>query len=211
MASYAMGLCVRISDHWRAAALVLLGCGTDTDALFSEPESVPPPETRAFPNVPAGFQPLPSLESPPSALTPAAMAPPAQPPPSTPPVAVPSPPASSPSPVVPSPAVPSEICAAFGPFGAPEPITGLGLAVDTQGPAFSADGLTLFFSAIDGDENILSAVRTGADAQFAPAVVVPNLDADGSEEGTPFLSFDGASLYFFSTRPGPLVQGGRDI
>ncbi|MEO8177649.1 MAG: hypothetical protein ABI895_02345 [Deltaproteobacteria bacterium] len=103
------------------------------------------------------------------------------------------------------------MCSAFGPFGAPEPLTGLGLDVDTLGPVFSADGLTLFFSAIDGDENIFSAVRAPGSPEFAPAVAVPNLDADGSEEGTPFLSFDGGSLYFFSTRPGPLVQGGRDI
>jgi Tol biopolymer transport system component len=81
---------------------------------------------------------------------------------------------------------------------------------------FSADGLTLFFSTVaaadeEGDENIFSAQRKRGGSQFTPATLVPNLDADGSEEGTPFLSFDGLSLYFFSTRPGPGVQGGRDI
>lgn len=80
-----------------------------------------------------------------------------------------------------------------------------------MGPVFSADGLSLFFSAVAGDEDIFSAVRTGGSPAFAPAVAVPNLDAGGTEEGTPFLSFDGLSLYFFSTRSGPLVQGGRDI
>jgi Tol biopolymer transport system component len=81
---------------------------------------------------------------------------------------------------------------------------------------FSADGLTLFFSTVaatdeEGDENIFSAQRKRGGSQFTPAALVPNLDADGSEEGTPFLSFDGLSLYFFSTRLGPGVQGGRDI
>jgi Tol biopolymer transport system component len=119
----------------------------------------------------------------------------------------PEPPAPAPEPAAP--------CAAFGAFGEPELITGLGLA-QTLGPVFSADGLTLFFSTLgDGtegaDEDIFSARREQAGAEFGPAALVPNLDAGGSEEGTPFLSFDGLSLYFFSTRPGPGAQGDRDI
>jgi hypothetical protein len=41
--------------------------------------------------------------------------------------------------------------------------------------------------------------------------LVPNLDAGATDEGTPFLSFDGLSLYFYSTRPAPGVAGDRDL
>jgi hypothetical protein len=76
---------------------------------------------------------------------------------------------------------------------------------------FSADGLTLFFSALAETEDIYSAVREPRSAHFSAAAAVPNLDAGGTEEGTPFLSFDGLSLYFFSTRPGAGVQADRDL
>jgi Tol biopolymer transport system component len=102
-------------------------------------------------------------------------------------------------------------CQAFGPFGAPEAIAGLGLSGDVLGPAFSADGLTIYFSELGSDENIFSATRQSRGAEFEQAQQVANLDVDGSQEGTPFLSFDGLSLYFFSTRPGPGTQGNRDI
>jgi Tol biopolymer transport system component len=134
------------------------------------------------------------------------------------PLSVPEPmDSASPEPPEPPPPAP---CRSFGPFGEPEPITGLDLDVQGSadvpnlgalGPVFSADGLTLLFSVVDEDENIFSATRAPGSAQFAPAQQVPNLDTGGSDEGTPFLSFDGLSLYFFSTRPGPGVQGDRDI
>jgi len=120
--------------------------------------------------------------------------------------------ASSPPVEVPveQPAVPPA-CEAFGPFGTPEAVEGLGLSGDVLGPVFSADGLTMYFSELGSDENIFSATRQSRGAQFQQAQQVPNLDLDGSQEGTPFLSFDGLSLYFFSTRPGPGTQGNRDI
>ncbi len=90
-------------------------------------------------------------------------------------------------------------------------MTGLGLDVPVFGPTLSADGLTLFFSAVDGDEDIYVATRADRGLSFSSARPVPELDDDGSEEGTPFLSSDGLSLYFFSTRPGPGTQGDRDI
>lgn len=102
-------------------------------------------------------------------------------------------------------------CEAFGPFGAPEAISGLGLSGHVLGPVFSADGLTIYFSELGTDENILRATRQSHGAEFGQAQLVPNLDVGGSQEGTPFLSFDGLSLYFFSTRPGPGSQGDRDI
>ncbi|HKO94466.1 MAG TPA: hypothetical protein VJU61_25105, partial [Polyangiaceae bacterium] len=102
-------------------------------------------------------------------------------------------------------------CQAFGPFGPPQVVSGFGLSGDLLGPVFSADARTLFFSELGGDENIFRATRQGPGAEFGEAERVPNLDLDGSDEGTPFLSFDGLSLYFFSTRSGPGTQGGRDI
>jgi Tol biopolymer transport system component len=79
------------------------------------------------------------------------------------------------------------------------------------GPAFSSSGNQLFFSSVDVDEDIFSAQRTGRTAAFAAATRVPNLDAGATEEGTPFLTFDELSLYFFSTRPGPGTAGDRDL
>ena len=100
---------------------------------------------------------------------------------------------------------------AEGPFGPAEQITGLGRAA--LGPALSADSLTLYFSSIDEDagEDIFSASRSDRGSAFSAASLVPNLDANGSVEGTPFISFDGLSLYFFSTREGLGAQGSRDI
>lgn len=98
-----------------------------------------------------------------------------------------------------------------GPFGPPELVTGLAVGGDLFGPAFSPSGNELLFSSVDGDENIFSAERTGRTAAFSAASLVPNLDAGGTDEGTPFLTFDELSLYFFSTRPGPGVAGDRDL
>jgi hypothetical protein len=98
-----------------------------------------------------------------------------------------------------------------GPFGEPELVGGLGLELPLFGPALSADGSSLFFSAIDGDEDIFSARRSDRGAVFSSASLVPNLDIDASEEGTPFLSSDDLSLYFFSTRSAPEAQGDRDL
>jgi len=71
--------------------------------------------------------------------------------------------------------------------------------------------LTLFFSSIDGDEDIFTATRVGRGTAFSSATPLPNLDVGGSVEGTPFPSFDGLSLYFFSTRAVPDAVGDRDI
>jgi Tol biopolymer transport system component len=98
-----------------------------------------------------------------------------------------------------------------GPFGEAELVRGLGLAGDTFGPAPSADGLTLFLSAVDGDENIVFATRQSRGNTFGPAVSVPGVNRADSEDGTPFLTFDGSALYFFSTRAGEGAQGDRDL
>jgi Tol biopolymer transport system component len=113
---------------------------------------------------------------------------------------------------------------ASGDFGAPELVTGLDVPGSTFGPSVTGDGLTLFFSLIDGvgddgspqgpnenDEDIFLATRTTRNTVFDKALLVEGLDDGGSEEGTPFISVDGRSLYFFSNRSGPGTLGDRDI
>jgi hypothetical protein len=195
------------------ATPLLLGCGQDGPLFGAGP---------------TGAEIVPNQPAPPAGMVPVAV--PALPPPAQPMVMAPAPPESPPaespgssgSPPAPPPEAPPVLpapvpCTVFGAFGEPELITGLDVSAQTLGPVFSADGLTLFFSTLgDGtaeapDENIFTAQRKQGGSQFTPAALVPNLDADGSDEGTPFLSFDGLSLYFFSTRPGPGAQGDRDI
>jgi Tol biopolymer transport system component len=98
-----------------------------------------------------------------------------------------------------------------GPFGEPELVLGLGVADESFGPAPSADGLTLLFSAVGADEDIFFATRGDRANGFFEASAVAGVDQPDTDEGTPFESFDGRSLYFFSTREGPGVQGGRDL
>jgi len=104
----------------------------------------------------------------------------------------------------------------LGEFQAPEPLSGLeqGLNPDQVlklwSPSLSADGHTLVF-AINGDsvnEQIETAVRADRGTVFSPAAAVDGVNSVGAN-GTPSLSADGLSLYFFSTRPGGL--GDRDI
>lgn len=116
------------------------------------------------------------------------------------------------APVRPDAGAPCDPCpCAVGAFGAPEVVTGLGVPGDLFGPAFSADARTLFFSALGADESIYAATREDRSASFSSATLVPNIDAGGTDEGTPFLTFEGLALYFFSTRPGPGTQGDRDL
>jgi Tol biopolymer transport system component len=98
-----------------------------------------------------------------------------------------------------------------GEFGEPELVAGLDVGVSSFGPAPSADGLTLFFSAIDGDEDLFFATRENRANEFSLAAPVLEVNDPEGEDGTPFISVDGRSLYFFSTRLGPGVQGGRDL
>jgi hypothetical protein len=98
-----------------------------------------------------------------------------------------------------------------GPFGEPEPVLGLGVPVESFGPAPSPDGLTLFFSAVDAEEDILFTTRSTRANAFGAAAPVPGVNRADSNEGTPFLSFDQRSLYFFSDRVGPGTQGDRDL
>jgi Tol biopolymer transport system component len=98
-----------------------------------------------------------------------------------------------------------------GPFGEPELVRGLGVTDESFGPAPSADGLTLLFSSVGADEDIFFATRDNRANGFLDVSEITGVDQPETDEGTPFQSFDGRSLYFFSTREGPGVQGGRDL
>jgi len=99
-------------------------------------------------------------------------------------------------------------CVAFGAFGAPERVTGLGLSGELWGPALSRDGASLAFSeAVGTAEDIFLATRAQGSV-FNPASSLSGISS-ADPEGTPFLSRDGASLYFYSTREGG--SGGRDL
>jgi Tol biopolymer transport system component len=100
-----------------------------------------------------------------------------------------------------------------GPFGAPELVQGLGLRVYTSGPAPSADGSTLYFSSVDedDDEDIFFATRSTRDNRFSVAALVPGVNRSDSADGTPFITADDRSLYFFSTRIDADAPGERDL
>jgi WD40-like Beta Propeller Repeat len=98
-----------------------------------------------------------------------------------------------------------------GPFGEPEPILGLGIGEPSFGPAPSADGLTLFFSAVGVTEDIFFATRSTRANGFSSGTRLAGVNGDDTEEGTPFISADARSLFFFSTRPDPSAPGDRDL
>lgn len=94
-------------------------------------------------------------------------------------------------------------------WSAPEEITGLNVTGALWGPTLSQDGLTLYFARAEGsEEEILVATRPDRGTAFNPATVVPGIQSM-QLDGTPHLSSDERTLYFFSTRPGGV--GGRDI
>lgn len=105
---------------------------------------------------------------------------------------------------------PGPPCDSSGPFGEPELVLGLGVTSPSFGPAPSEDGLTLFFSSVGSDEDIFFATRATRDNQFSNAELAAGVNGFEAE-GTPFLSADGRSLYFFSTRLDGDAPGGRDV
>ena len=101
-------------------------------------------------------------------------------------------------------------CTTWGPFAAPELVTGLGADVYVK-PAPSADGSVLLVAhSNNGQAEILSATRSGRGPAFSAAVPLSNLNSsDGSARGTPFLSADGLTLYYYSNQAGGV--GNRDL
>ena len=95
-------------------------------------------------------------------------------------------------------------------FDPAEPISGLDPELDHRAPALASDGRTLFFavSAPGAVERIFFAVRSGRSSAFSSSAEVGNIGSE-SGEGTPFPTFDGLSLFFYSGRPEGV--GDRDI
>lgn len=98
----------------------------------------------------------------------------------------------------------------LGPFEAPQLITGLGLTGTLWGPALSGDGLTLYFGAVEnsGGEHIYRAKRTNRGTVFAAAERIAAL-ASNASDGTPCVSPDELTIYFYSTRAG--AGSNRDL
>lgn len=96
----------------------------------------------------------------------------------------------------------------WGPFGQPQPIRGLDTGLNLWSPALAASGQTLYFAANPANtvEAIFSAKRDRRSAVSAPTRLTA-LDS-GEGDGTPFVSFDGLSLYFYTERVG---DGDRDL
>ena len=102
-------------------------------------------------------------------------------------------------------------CAAgFAEFGEPERLLGIEFEEDVYGPALSADGRTLYFSAyVAGEQQIYSATRERRGVEFSDVTELPVVNS-AQMDGSPFLSADGQRLYFFSERPQGSL-GRRDI
>jgi Tol biopolymer transport system component len=101
---------------------------------------------------------------------------------------------------------------AWGAFGEPEKITGLGFGPTASqwGPALAADGATLILSSSlpGGFDSLYQATRSDRGSVFSGAIALTSLNGSANS-GTPFLGFDGTRLYFYSDRSGGV--GSRDL
>jgi WD40-like Beta Propeller Repeat len=97
---------------------------------------------------------------------------------------------------------------AWSAFTTPELVTGLGRTGDLWGANLSFDGLTLTFAESDGVslEKVFAA-RRDEGAAFLAATELLTINT-ANTQGTPFLTADGLSLYFYSERN---AVGQRDI
>jgi hypothetical protein len=93
-------------------------------------------------------------------------------------------------------------------FSPPERLSGFGLTGNLYGPALSLDALQLVFAQFSTAESLVTARRSDRGTVFAPATSVTGINGAGNN-GTPFLTQDGLTLYFYSDRAGGL--GSRDI
>jgi Tol biopolymer transport system component len=83
------------------------------------------------------------------------------------------------------------------------------LSGELRAPALSADGLTLYLTEASADsETIHTATRIDRGTEFSEATEVANVNA-ADDNGTPYLSFDGLTLYFCSIREDGV--GDRDL
>jgi len=96
-------------------------------------------------------------------------------------------------------------CSEFSP---PERLSGFGLTGNLYGPTLSLDAQQLFFAQFSTVEAVVSARRSDRGPVFSLATSVAGVNAAGNN-GTPFLTQDGLTLYFYSDRAGGV--GSRDI
>lgn len=91
-----------------------------------------------------------------------------------------------------------------------EPVEGLGSPDENHfGPSLTNEPTVLFFSVgIGEEEEIWRATRESPSDPFSGAMAVPEVNTD-TMDGTPYITPDGQSLWFASTREGG--QGDRDI
>jgi hypothetical protein len=95
-------------------------------------------------------------------------------------------------------------------FGAPEPLGNPNNAGSVWAPTLSSDGRTMYLSlTVPGfNEQVAVAARPDRGNTFGNLSILPS-PVNTSTEGTPELSADGLSLYFFSQRFGGV--GTRDL
>jgi Tol biopolymer transport system component len=101
-------------------------------------------------------------------------------------------------------------CACVGEFGEPELVsTGVGDG-KFYGPGVSLDNRTLYFSntSDDGDEDLFQSERADRSSTFAGAYSFGGINTTYLD-GSPYVTPDGSTLYFFSNRPGG--PGDRDL
>ncbi len=90
-----------------------------------------------------------------------------------------------------------------GPFGAPSPLPNIATSSNEEGPALSADALTLYFATDRSDSgmDIWTASRATAGGTFSGAAPVPEVSSS-AEDVDPAISGDGSELFFSSNRGG---------
>jgi hypothetical protein len=96
-------------------------------------------------------------------------------------------------------------------FSAPEAITISGLSGATFAPRPSYNGVRLFVSSWTSNGSRESVYVTNQDpsATTFTGTLSSTINSAANDDGSPFLSTDGLTFYFYSTRTGGL--GGRDI
>lgn len=95
-----------------------------------------------------------------------------------------------------------------GAFGQPEKLTGFGLAGELYAPTLGPNSQEVLFAEYRSTEIIYVATRVAPGAVFSAAAPVAGINGTDSD-GTPFLTKDGLTLFFHSTRAGG--PGDRDI
>lgn len=96
-----------------------------------------------------------------------------------------------------------------GDFGTPQLVLGLGYDDRMWGPAISSDGNVLLFGYTSDNEDLyMATMEPGESRTFENLTALTSLNTAGNE-GTPFLSHDALTLYFYATREGG--PGDRDL